>query len=61
MTIKTLDYCGIHLFKICKPKKWKTTDIFFIEDYLVKPDAKTIKISTLSYMSMSYIIDVDSW
>ena len=31
--IKILDSYGIHLFKICKPKKWKKTDIYFIEDY----------------------------
>lgn len=61
MTIKTLNSYGTHLFNICKPKKWKKTDIFFIEDYLVKPSSETVKISTIIYMSMNYIIDVDSW
>jgi len=59
--MKTLGYCGLHLFDICKPKKWKTTDIFFTEDYLVKPSGETVKISTITYMSMTYIIDAGLW
>lgn len=57
----TLGFYGIHLLKICKPKKWKTTDIFFIEDYLVKSNSQTIKISSINYMSTTYIIEVDLW
>lgn len=59
--MKNLGYCGIHLLNIRKPKKWKNTDVFFIEDYLVKSTAETVKISTLSYMSMNCIIEVVSW